>query len=53
MQLGEIYERFYHNVSEAARYYKMASELDGERADAWFYWGLTRRHRVAQGLGHV
>jgi len=43
LKLGEIYERFYRDRQEAERYYRNCTELDGERADGWFYLGQLYR----------
>lgn len=46
LKIGEIYERFYQNWSEASKYYKMCIDSDGDRADPWFYHG--QHYRLVQ-----
>jgi hypothetical protein len=45
LKLGEVYERFYRDWSEAKKYYLMCTEADPERADGWFYVGQGHRLR--------
>ncbi|KAJ4463060.1 hypothetical protein PAPYR_310 [Paratrimastix pyriformis] len=54
IKLGEIYERFYRNLEEAVRYYRMAADFDPERADAWFYWvSHPLRPSAMAGAGQI
>jgi hypothetical protein len=43
LKLAEVYERFYRQWTEALFWYEQAVQLDGERADAFFYVGQHYR----------
>eukprot|EP00455_Lapot_gusevi_P045059 TRINITY_DN5725_c0_g3_i1.p1 TRINITY_DN5725_c0_g3~~TRINITY_DN5725_c0_g3_i1.p1 ORF type:complete len:518 (-),score=87.67 TRINITY_DN5725_c0_g3_i1:55-1608(-) len=43
LKLGEIFERFYKDWSNAKKWYDKCTKDDSERADAWFYLGQHYR----------
>lgn len=43
LKMGEIYERYLNNWSEAERYYQMCVDDDPQRADSYFYIGQHYR----------